>query len=62
MKVFCNTCGKELSGEMNCAYENYFKRSLENFQKSLPREICVNYLEKNSVQVWFMAMLRTFHY
>ena len=62
MKVFCNTCGKELSGEMNSAYENYFKRSLENFQKSLPREICVNCLEKNSVQVWFMAMLRTFHY
>ena len=38
--VVWNTCGKELNSEMKSVYENYFKRSLENFQKSLPvREI-----------------------
>ena len=31
---------------------NYFKSSLENFQKSLPvRETYVKYLEKNSIVV-----------
>ena len=38
--VVWNTCDKELNSEMKSGYENYFKRSLENFQKSLPvREI-----------------------
>ena len=38
--VVWNTCGKELNSEMKSVYESYFKRSLENFQKSLPvREI-----------------------
>ena len=32
--------------------ENYFKSSLEKFQKSLPfREIYVKYLEKNSIVI-----------
>ena len=33
--VVWNTCDKELNSEMKSVYENYFKRSLENFQKSL---------------------------
>ena len=38
--VVWNTCDKELNSEMKSVYENYFKRSLENFQKPLPvREI-----------------------
>ena len=37
---------------MKSVNENYFKSSLENFQKSLPfREIYVKYLEKNNIQV-----------
>ena len=50
MKVFSNTCDKELGGEMKSAHKNYFKSSLENLQKPLPfREIYVKYLEKNSI-------------
>ena len=52
MKIVRNTCDKELGGEMKSVNENYFKNSLENFQKSLPfREMYIEYLEKNSVQV-----------
>ena len=43
---------------MKSVNENYFKSSLENFQKSLPiHEIYVKYLEKNSAQVQFIAIL-----
>ena len=34
MKVVRNTCDKELGSEMKFVNENYFKSSLENFQKS----------------------------
>ena len=35
---------------MKSVNENYFKSSLENFQKLLPfRKIYVKYLEKNSI-------------
>ena len=34
MKVVRNTCDKELGREMKFVNENYFKSSLENFQKS----------------------------
>ena len=52
MKVVWNTCDKVFAGEINSAYENYLKSSLENFQKSLPfREIYVKYLEKNGISV-----------
>ena len=37
---------------MKSVNENYFKSSLEKFQKSLPfRKIYVKYLEKKSIQV-----------
>ena len=36
MKAVWNTCDKELRDEMKFVNENYFKSSLENFQKSLP--------------------------
>ena len=50
MNFFKNTRDNELGGEMKSAYENYFKSSLENLQKSLPfREIYVKYLGKNSI-------------
>ena len=49
MKDVWNTCDKKLGGEI-CAYENFFKMSLENLQKSLLfREIDVKYPEKISV-------------
>ena len=49
MKVAWNTCDKELGNEIKSVNENYFKISLENFQKSLPiHEIYVKYLQKNS--------------
>ena len=52
MKVVWNTCDEELGGEMKFVNENYFKSSLENFQKSLSfREICVKYSKKNSVGI-----------
>ena len=35
MKVVWNTYHKELGGEMKSVNENYFKSSIENFQKSL---------------------------
>ena len=45
-------CDKEFGGEVKCVNENYLKSFLENFQKSLSfREIYVEYLEKNSIQV-----------
>ena len=48
-KVVWNTCDKEFGVEINSAYENYFKRSLKNLQKSLCfREIYLKCLEKNS--------------
>ena len=50
MKVVWNTCDKELGDEIKSVNENYFKDSLENFQKSFPiREIHVKYLEKNCI-------------
>ena len=50
MKVFWNTCYKELGGEIKSVDENYFKALLEIFQKTLPfRENYVKYLEKNSI-------------
>ena len=52
MKDAWNTCDKELGGEMKSINEklDYFKSSLENFQKSLPfQEIDLKYLEKNSI-------------
>ena len=36
MKAVWNTCDKELGDKMKFVNENYFKSSLENFQKSLP--------------------------
>ena len=52
MKVVQNTCDKELGGKMKFVNDNYFKSSLENFQKSLPfREIYVKYLENNSIVI-----------
>ena len=52
MNVVRNISDKELGGEMKPAYENYFKSSIKNFQKSIPfREIYVKYLEKNSIWV-----------
>ena len=33
MKAVWNICDKELGGEMKSVRENYFKSSLENFQK-----------------------------
>ena len=49
MKVVWSTCDKELGDEMKSVTENYFKSSLENFQKSFAfRETYVRYLEKNS--------------
>ena len=50
MKVVSNTCDKELGSEIKSGSENYFKSSLENFQKPLPfRDIYVKYLEKNII-------------
>ena len=50
MNFLKNTRDNSLGGEMKSAYENYFKSSLENLQKSLPfREIYVRYLGKNSI-------------
>ena len=50
MKVVWNTCDKEPCGEMKCLNENYFKSSLENYQKALVfREIYVKNFEKNSI-------------
>ena len=52
MKVVWNTCDKELDGEIKvCQWKlDYFKSSLENFQKALPfRKAYVKYLEKNSI-------------
>ena len=47
MKVVQNTCDKELGGKMKFVNDNYFKSSLENFQKSLPfREITKNIQRK----------------
>ena len=41
----------------------YFKNSLETFQKSIPfRNIYVKYLEKNSTQLNFTAILLSFLY
>ena len=49
MKVVWSSCDKELGDEMKSVTENYFKSSLENFQKSFAfRETYVRYLEKNS--------------
>ena len=40
MKFVRNTCDKKVGSEMKFAYENYFKCSLQNLQKSFPfREI-----------------------
>ena len=42
MNFLKNTRDGELGGEMKSGYENYFKSSLENLQKSLPfREIYI---------------------
>ena len=50
MKVVSNTCDRELGSEIKSGSENYFKNSLENFQKPLPfRDIYVKYLEKNII-------------
>ena len=50
MKVFWNSCDKQLGGEMNFFNANVFKSSLENFQKSLPFwEIYVKYKEKRRI-------------
>ena len=50
MKVVSNTCDKELGSEIKSGSENYFKSSLENFQKPLPfRDMYVKYLEKNII-------------
>ena len=63
MKFVGNTCDKELGDEMKSAYETYSKSSLQNLQKSrLFREIYVKYLEKNSIQVQFVAILLSFLY
>ena len=35
IKVVWNTCDKELGAERKSVNDNYFKSSLENFQKSL---------------------------
>ena len=52
MKFVQNTCDKELGGKMKFVNDNYFKSSLENFQKSLAfREIYVKYLENNSIVI-----------
>ena len=63
MKVVWNASDKDLDGEMKSAYENYFKSSLENLQKSLPfTEIHIKYLEKNCIQVQFIVISISFHY
>ena len=63
IKVARNACDKDLDGEMKSAYENYFKSSLENLQKSLPfPEIYIKYLEKNCTQVQFIVASISFHY
>ena len=50
IKVVWNTSDKELAGEIKTTQENYFKSSLENFQKSLRfKKIYVKYSEKNSI-------------
>ena len=50
MKIVWNTCDNELGAKMKSVYKNYLKSSPENLQKLLPfREICVKYLEKNSI-------------
>ena len=52
IKIAWNTCDRKLGGEMKPVNENYFKSSLEKFQKSLPvRETYVKYLEKNSIVI-----------
>ena len=52
MEVVWNIYDKELGIKMKSAYENYFKLSLKNLQKSFPyREIYIKYLEENSIQV-----------
>ena len=58
---------------MKSAYENYFKSSIENLQKSHPfKEIYVKYLKKNNIYIYiyiyiylyvsFIAALLSFHY
>ena len=48
MKVFWNTCDKELGGEMKSAYEKLLQKF--TLRKSLPfRETYVKYLEKHSI-------------
>ena len=52
MKVVWSTCDKERGDEMKSVTENYFKSSLENFQKSFAfRETYVRYLEKQFIGI-----------
>ena len=63
MKVVFKNCDKELGGELKFSNKNHFKSSFENLKRSFSfREIYVKYSEKDSIQLWFIAIRLSFHY
>ena len=57
MRVFWNTCEKELGYEMKSVNEVCQWKLLQKFTWKLPkvtpfkRNLCIKYLEKNSIQI-----------